>query len=74
MLSQPPANNSPFLEMDPDTTWVASNDQAFAVRDGFPVSPGHTLVITKRIVPTWFDASAEEQAALMQLVNEVQTT
>jgi ATP adenylyltransferase len=34
--------------------------------DAYPVSEGHALVITRRHVATWFDASAEEQAALMR--------
>ncbi|MCO4764595.1 MAG: HIT domain-containing protein, partial [Myxococcales bacterium] len=46
---------SVFLEM-PQSRWVASNALAFAVRDGFPVTEGHTLVITRRLVETWFDA------------------
>ncbi|MCM2370618.1 DUF3427 domain-containing protein [Rhodopirellula sp. ICT_H3.1] len=56
--------------MSPDD-WIASNDLAFAISDGFPVAPGHSLVITRRLVSTWFDATAEEQAALMELVNVV---
>lgn len=59
--------SSPFLER-PVSSWIASNDLAFAIFDGFPVSPGHTLVIPKRLVATWFEASAEEQRALMALV------
>ncbi|MEW4530638.1 DEAD/DEAH box helicase family protein [Maioricimonas sp. JC845] len=64
--------SSPFTKIPP-AKWVAENELAFAIRDGFPVSPGHTLVITKRVVPTWFEATADEQAALMQLVNEIRT-
>ncbi len=33
--------------------------------DGFPVSPGHALLIPRRHVATWFDASPEEQAELV---------
>ena len=65
-------SSSPFLEI-PIEQWTASNALAFAVLDGFPVSPGHTLVITKRLVATWFEASAEEQAAVMALVSEVKS-
>lgn len=61
---------SPFLDVSPDD-WIASNELAFAIRDGFPVAPGHSLVVTRRIVATWFDATAAEQAALMALVNVV---
>jgi len=59
---------SPFLEVSPDD-WIASNEWAFAISDGFPVAPGHSLVVTKRLVSTWFDATAAEQAAMMELVN-----
>ncbi len=61
---------SPFLETSQDD-WIAWNDLAFAIFDGFPVSRGHALVVTRRLVPTWFDATAEEQAALLELVNTV---
>ena len=36
-----------------------------AVWDIFPVSTGHALLIPNRHVPTWFDASPEEQADLV---------
>ncbi len=62
--------SSVFLEI-PRSRWVAENELAFAIRDAFPVTEGHTLVITKRVVPTWFDASPEEQAAILRLIDEV---
>ncbi|WP_437952510.1 RHS repeat-associated core domain-containing protein [Sorangium sp. So ce296] len=61
---------SPFLEA-PESAWVASNALAFALRDRFPVSPGHTLVVPRRLVPTWFDATADERAAIFELVDTV---
>jgi superfamily II DNA or RNA helicase/diadenosine tetraphosphate (Ap4A) HIT family hydrolase/HKD family nuclease/SOS-response transcriptional repressor LexA len=60
---------SPF-HVVPTENWLCSNDLAFAIFDGFPVSPGHVLVTTRRIVETWFDATDEEQSALMALVKE----
>jgi superfamily II DNA or RNA helicase/diadenosine tetraphosphate (Ap4A) HIT family hydrolase/HKD family nuclease/SOS-response transcriptional repressor LexA len=60
---------SPFLAV-PASDWLCSNDMAFAIFDGFPVSPGHILVTTRRIVETWFDATDAEQAALMALVKD----
>jgi diadenosine tetraphosphate (Ap4A) HIT family hydrolase len=59
-----------FLQL-PETAWVAQNELAFAVRDKFPVTPGHTLVITRRLVPDWFSATLEEQRAVFALVDEV---
>ncbi len=62
--------NSPFLTR-PSSEHIAANDLAFAIRDGFPVSPGHTLIVTRRVIATWFDATPEEQAAVMALVSAV---
>jgi diadenosine tetraphosphate (Ap4A) HIT family hydrolase len=50
---------------------VAGGSLAVAVRDAFPVNPGHTLVIPRRHVASWFDATSEERAALIDLVDEV---
>ena len=66
----PQSVSSPFLDIPP-SEWVASNELAFAIRDRFPVSPGHTLVVPRRLVPTCFDATAAEKAALWDLVDQV---
>jgi diadenosine tetraphosphate (Ap4A) HIT family hydrolase len=55
---------SPFLGF-PEAEWLCANELAFAIFDSFPVSPGHVLVITRRVVPTYFDCTAAEQAAVM---------
>jgi diadenosine tetraphosphate (Ap4A) HIT family hydrolase len=39
------------------------------IRDGFPVSPGHTLLIPRRHVASFFDLSAAERASLMTLLD-----
>jgi diadenosine tetraphosphate (Ap4A) HIT family hydrolase len=52
----------------PADQWVADNALVFAIRDAHPVSPGHTLVIPKRAVPSWFAATADEIAAMTALV------
>lgn len=59
-----------FLEI-PSSAWVAENALAFAIRDRHPVSPGHTLVITRRVVADWFSASLDERAAVFELVEAV---
>jgi superfamily II DNA or RNA helicase/diadenosine tetraphosphate (Ap4A) HIT family hydrolase len=55
----------------PPTEYVASNKLAYAIRDQYPVSPGHTLIIPKREISTWWDASESERQAILQLVNVV---
>jgi diadenosine tetraphosphate (Ap4A) HIT family hydrolase len=49
---------------------IASNDHAVAIRDGFPVSKGHTLIIPKRHIASLFEATVEEQAALLELLGQ----
>ena len=62
--------SSPFTAM-PDHEHVAANELAFAIRDANPVAPGHSLVIPRREVATWFEATPEEQIAIMALLTEV---
>ena len=57
----------PFLQI-PQEALLAFNALAFAIRDGFPVTPGHTLVVPRRLVATWFEATREEQVAMLELV------
>jgi diadenosine tetraphosphate (Ap4A) HIT family hydrolase len=61
---------SPFLQL-PQVAHVASNALAFAIRDGFPVSAGHTLIVPRRLVATWFEATREEQVAMLELLDVV---
>jgi diadenosine tetraphosphate (Ap4A) HIT family hydrolase len=49
---------------------VGENALAFWIRDGFPVSPGHSLIIPRRHVASFFDATAEERAALLALLDD----
>jgi len=55
----------------PADQWVGANDSAFAIRDGYPVSPGHTLVVPRRLLPDWDAATPDEQAAILELVGQV---
>lgn len=61
---------SVFLDV-PTSSWIAFNDHAFAFRDSHPVSAGHTLIVTRRVVPDWFSTTQEERLAVFSLVDEV---
>jgi diadenosine tetraphosphate (Ap4A) HIT family hydrolase len=50
---------------------VIENELAFAHYDTYPVSNGHCLVITRRHIAGYFQATAEEKAAIWELVDEV---
>ena len=47
---------------------IEQNNLIYAVRDGFPVSPGHTLDIPKRHVETYMDLTPEEVLASHELI------
>lgn len=49
---------------------ILENDLAIAYYDGFPVSKGHLLIISKRHVETFFDLTPEEQQAIINLLND----
>jgi len=60
----------PFCDPEPDR-FVASNDHAVAVRDGYPVSEGHTLVVPRKHAASLFELSHEEQSAVWVLAREI---
>jgi diadenosine tetraphosphate (Ap4A) HIT family hydrolase len=62
-------NNCPFC--NPDRDPLAENKLVFAIPDKYPVSPGHTLVISRRHVADYFDLRDEEKSACWELVDEV---
>jgi len=43
---------------------------SWIIRDGFPISDGHTLVIPKRHIPSIFEATPEEQADIFATLEE----
>jgi diadenosine tetraphosphate (Ap4A) HIT family hydrolase len=49
---------------------VLRNELAYARFDKYPVCPGHLLVLTLRHIATWFEASDEERAALLALIDD----
>jgi superfamily II DNA or RNA helicase/diadenosine tetraphosphate (Ap4A) HIT family hydrolase len=61
---------SVFLDI-PVSERIAANEHAFAFRDRDPVSPGHALIVTHRVIPDWFAATPEERLAVFALIDEV---
>ncbi|MGE0487572.1 MAG: DUF3427 domain-containing protein [Vulcanimicrobiota bacterium] len=59
--------NSPFLDPDPKLVFH-QGDKVLGLWDAFPVSPGHALLVTRRLVSDWFAASPAEQRELMEAV------
>lgn len=43
-------------------------DEALVIRDAFPVSPGHTLVIPRRHIGSFFELTDAERACMVELL------
>ncbi len=50
---------------------VGENDRALAILDIFPYAHGHTLVLSKRHVPLWYDLTGKEAADVFALAHLV---
>ena len=60
----------PFCKPSESQVW-RENAVGLVVRDGFPVSEGHSLVVPRQHVASLFELSPEDQSALWMLVSEV---
>ncbi|KAB2966576.1 HIT family protein [Zoogloea sp.] len=59
----------PFCTLPPERI-VVSNLHGLVIRDGFPVSPGHTLVIPRRHIASFFELNQLELQAILALLDE----
>ncbi|GAB7386943.1 HIT family protein [Bacillaceae bacterium] len=59
--------NCPFCEM-PQSQIIIENERAKAFYDKYPVQKGHILIVPKRHVGSYFDATDEEIMAIHQLI------
>ena len=50
---------------------IIENESAFVHPDTYPVSPGHCLIIPRRHIAGYFEATAGEKLAIWQLLDEV---
>lgn len=60
----------PFCQIAPDK-YLLENEHFFVIKDIRPVSPGHTLVVSKRHVKDFFGLNPEEMLALRTISAEV---
>jgi diadenosine tetraphosphate (Ap4A) HIT family hydrolase len=63
----------PFCSL-PASRIVDETEHCLAIRDAFPVSEGHTLVISKRHVASFFDLSEGEVKDLFRLLSRTKQT
>ena len=59
----------PFCSL-PQERIVAANTAGFVVRDAYPASPGHTLIISRRHVGSFFELNDEERTGMLSLLDQ----
>ena len=62
----------PFCTLPQDRI-VLQSDLALVIRDGFPISQGHTLIIPKRHVGSFFESTDLERDSLLRLIDQAKT-
>lgn len=65
--------NCPFCEIEPERI-LYGDEHCYTVRDGFPVSRGHTLIISRRHIGSFFDTSDAEKTAMLRALERSKTT
>ena len=60
------------IQTDDRTRIISENELAYAIRDGFPVTQGHTLIIPKRHTPDYFGIVQSGIHAINALMTEQQ--
>lgn len=63
----------PFCEVKSDRNIVGENELCYAIRDGFPVTDMHTLIIPKRHVSDYFDLYQPEINSINNLLSLIRT-
>lgn len=57
----------PFCTL-PEARIIDDAQYGVVIRDGFPISKGHTLIIPKRHIGSFFELQPDEQADLLALL------
>lgn len=60
---------SVFLDI-PKEQYLFEGEHFFVIRDKYPVSPGHALIISKEHRTDYFELSQEEKAALTHMIDQ----
>ena len=63
-------SSCPFCNLPKEEILYSSN-LVLTFHDRFPVSEGHTLIITKRHIPSFFDATEQERKEIDVAIQEM---
>ncbi|TNF45655.1 HIT family protein [bacterium] len=59
----------PFCSLTPDRI-ISESEFTITIRDAYPVSDGHTLIIPRRHVQSLFELRATEKVAILKALEE----
>jgi ATP adenylyltransferase len=68
---EPDSPSCPFCEPPAGSAFLETR-LARGLWDGFPVSPGHALIVPRRHIARWSDATEDERHELTAAIAEVQ--
>ena len=63
-------NECIFCQKINNNEYESANELAIARFDNFPVNKGHMLIIPKRHIKDWWEATKEEKNAIFELIDE----
>ena len=67
--------NNPCLFCTPETDKIIEETEfALLIQDDFPVSPGHCLIVPKRHISTYFEATERENQDFYYLTKQAKKT
>jgi diadenosine tetraphosphate (Ap4A) HIT family hydrolase len=61
-----PDEPCPFCDLEGLDRVFYRDDVIAVLWDGYAISPGHALIVPRRHVADWFDATPDEQAAILR--------
>ena len=64
-------NECPFCNLSEKTKLITESATAYAIYDNYPVSEGHSLIIPKQHISSYFDLSEHSKRACWLLVDRV---
>jgi diadenosine tetraphosphate (Ap4A) HIT family hydrolase len=67
-MSEPQTKPCPFCPPK-EREILAAHPLAVAIEDSYPLTKGHSLVVPRRHVASFFELTAEERAAMMELLD-----
>jgi len=63
------AKECPFCTLPPDRI-TEESELTITLRDGYPISSGHTLVIPKRHIGSFFELTDDERTQMFQAIQQ----